>query len=212
MGKLLSIFFAIALSSTVITPTFAAEAYEEYEPLTTPLSHPADKVEVIEFFWYGCPHCYNFEPHIKAWAEKKPANSVFTQIPAIFSPKWEPHARAFYAAQMLDLSGRLHEALFNAIHKQKRKIYTESAILDFVAELEMDEKAFKEAMHSFAVETKIRRSKQLVKASGIQGVPAVIVNGKYRTSGSLAGSYPRMVGIIDELVTEELALLPQPKL
>ncbi|MDQ7074680.1 MAG: DsbA family protein [Gammaproteobacteria bacterium] len=111
---------------------------------------------------------------------------------------------------MLDLMGRFHHALFSAMHKQKRKIYTENAILDFVTELGMDEKAFKEAMHSFAVETKIRRSKQLVKASGIQGVPAVIVNGKYRTSGSLAGSYPRMVGIIDELVAEELALLPQP--
>jgi len=212
MGKLLSILFATALSSTVISPTIAAEAYEEYEPLTAPLSHPTDKVEVIEFFWYGCPHCYDFDPHIEAWAAKKPANSVFTQIPAIFNAKWEPHARAFYAAQMLDLMGRFHHALFSAIHKQKRKIYTENAILDFVTELGMDEKAFKEAMHSFAVETKIRRSKQLVKASGIQGVPAVIVNGKYRTSGSLAGSYPRMIGIIDELVTEELALLPQPKL
>lgn len=162
-----------------------------------------DKVEVVEAFWYGCPHCYRFEPYVERWLRRKPANAEFIRMPAVFRPSWEPHARAFYAAQLLGVWEKIHMPMFNAIHQQQRPLNNEVALADFFAEHGVDKDEFRKAYNSFAVDTKVRQAKAMVERYGVTGVPAVIVNGKYRINARTAGSNANMLKVIDFLVEKE---------
>jgi thiol:disulfide interchange protein DsbA len=185
-----------------MAPLQAAElGYELISP-AQPTSD-ADKVEVVEFFWYGCPHCYDFEPYMEDWAKTKPDNVSYRLEAPPLNSSWTVHSRAFYAAETLSVLDKLHRPLFDAIHKDKRQLRTEAAILEFVAEVGLDKEAFAKAMNSFAVDTKIRRASQLARAHQIRGTPTVTINGKYKTSGSLAGGNPAVIDVIRELVREE---------
>ncbi len=175
-----------------------------YQRLATPVpTATGDKIEVVELFWYGCGHCYSLEPVITAWLEKKPANVEFVRIPAVLGRNWEPHARAYYAAQVLGVADKVHKPLMDAIHAQKRTIFNEEQLAAFFAEQGVDKEAFLKAYKSFEVETKLRRSLQLVQRYGIDGVPAVIVNGKFVTNGTLAGSTAKIFEVVDYLLAKE---------
>lgn len=201
--------WAIWLCTTALLPgmVFAAPDYKEkihYElvlpaqPTTT-----GNKVEVVEMFWYGCPHCNALEPYVNRWLKKMPANAEFVRIPAIFRPEWEQHARAYYTAEILGVLDKTHSAMFDAIHQQKRHINTDEEIQKFFAEHGVSEKDFKRVFRSFAVEAKIRRAKDMSQRYGIRGVPALIVNGKYRTSAQLAGGNANIFRVVDFLVQKE---------
>ena len=174
------------------------ELVEPAQPTST-----VDKVEVLEVFWYGCPHCFRFEPYVERWLQKKPENAQFVRLPAIFRPAWEVHARAYYTAELLGVLDKVHKPLFNAIHLQKRALNTEDALRDFFAEFGVDKKEFIKTYQSFAVETRIRRAKTMVSRYGVDGVPTVIVNGKYRVSARTAGSNAEMLKVINFLVAKE---------
>lgn len=169
-----------------------------------PTTNPA-KVEVVELFWYGCPHCFVFEPYLNAWLERKPANVEFIRIPATLNPGWSIHARAYYTAEVLGVLDKIHEPLFHAIHVQKRKLDNEAALAAFFAAQGVSEEDFRKTFNSFAVETKLRRAAGLVQRYGVSGVPAIIINGKYRTDGSLAGSYENLLQVMDYLIRKESA-------
>lgn len=159
-----------------------------------------DTIEVIEFFWYGCPHCYNFEPHIQRWKQDLPEGVEFRLMPAVFSPSWELHGRAFYAASVMGVLDRFHEPMFRAMHEEGRRLDTEAKLGAFVADLGIDRQQFIDTMGSFAVDAKIRRAKSLQKAYGISGTPSIVIDGRYVTSGSLAGSFDRMIAVINDRV------------
>jgi thiol:disulfide interchange protein DsbA len=180
--------------------------YEVIKP-AQPTSAPAGKVEVTEFFWYGCPHCFRFEPYVKGWLKKKSDDIVFRRVPAMLSPKWESHARAYYAAEVMGVTEKLHEPLFLALHAQKKRIYKEEDILDFVEELGIDRDKFMQTYKSFAVSSKIQQSKKLGEAYNLGGVPSVVVNGKYLTSASHAGSYKALTILMNALALKELEAL-----
>jgi len=182
----------------------AGDGYDWLEPARN-TSVAAGQVEVIEFFWYGCPHCYQLEPSMEAWLAEKPEGVVFKRVAPPLNPSWENHARAFYAAEALGVTETLHEPLFEALHKQRRKLRGKDELADFAGSLGIDRDKFRKTMDSFAVQGQLKRAMQLARSYQLEGVPAVAINGKYKTSGSLAGSYPRMMGIVDQLAREELA-------
>ena len=180
--------------------------YERIEPSQI-TSVPEGKVEVTEVFWYGCPHCYRFEPYVKGWLKNKDENVVFTRIPAVLNPKWETHARFYYAAEALNAIETLHEPLLIAIHEKKQRLYKEADLIDFAESRGIDREKFTDAYRSFSVDVKIQKARKLIEGSNITGVPAVVINGKFLTSGSHAGSYEGMVYLMHHLSRQELAAL-----
>jgi thiol:disulfide interchange protein DsbA len=164
-----------------------------------------DKVVVTEIFWYGCPHCFRFEPYVESWAAGLPDGVVFEQVPSSLNPRWTELARAYYAFKMMGVLEQTHKAVFDAIHLKRQRLDSLDSIAAFAASLGLDEKVFRENYASFPVETQIRKNMQKEKRYGHRGVPAVIVNGKYLVSASLAGSNERMIQIMNFLVAQELA-------
>jgi thiol:disulfide interchange protein DsbA len=163
------------------------------------LSSPAKKVEVIEFFWYGCPHCFSFEPTIEAWSKRLAADVQFRQMPFAFIGPVE-HQKLFYALEEIGQREALQRRIFNAIHIEKRVINTEADILAFVTANGVDRAKFTDAWKSFGVNTKINRGKQLSNAYKIDGVPAIGVQGRYYTAPALAGGADRAVAVADFLI------------
>ncbi len=164
-----------------------------------------DKVVVTEIFWYGCPHCFRFEPYVERWSASLPEGVVFEQVPSVIVQGWITHARAYYAFKMMGALDQLHTPFFDALHLKRQRLNDVDAIAGFVAEQGLDEKAFRENYSSFPVDTQLRKNGQKEKHYGHDGVPAVIVNGKYLVTGSLAGSNERMIQIINFLVAQELS-------
>ncbi len=177
----------------------------EFETLKKPVktSNP-EKVVVTELFWYGCPHCFRFEPYIEQWKKNQPDGVILEQVPSVLNPRWTEHARAYFALQMMGVTEKVHHKIFEALHIKNQRLTSLDTLAAFVAEHGIDEKQFREHYHSFPVDTLVRKSKQKERKYGHRGVPAVVVNGKYRTSASMAGSNARMIEVIDYLVKKEL--------
>lgn len=177
-----------------------------YQAIRKPLptSHPS-KIEVMEMFWYGCPHCYHFEPLLEKWIEEKPNNVAFVRTPAVFRDSWLLHAQAFYTAKALGVLDKSHRALFDAIHSERRQLNTKEALAEFFATLGVPKEDFLQTFDSFAVKGRLQHAVVITRTSGITGVPAMIVNGKYRTDASMAGNFKRMLKVVDYLVTKESA-------
>lgn len=190
------------LLSLLATGSAVAEAWATL-PQPQPTRNPA-KVEVIEFFWYGCPHCYDAEPRVAGWLKKQPAEVEFVRVPAIFNPRWAVLGRAFYAMQQLKLGDKEHRALFDAIHRDRKNLNDEPSLAEFFATLGVPADRFRSAFNDFDVDGKVRRANQMTAAYGLEGVPAFIVNGKYRIDGTLAGSEAGMFEALDQLVAQEL--------
>jgi protein dithiol oxidoreductase (disulfide-forming) len=179
----------------------AIVAGKDYLPLSQPLPvDSGEKVEVTEFFWYGCPHCFDLEPLLNKWVKNAPKDVEFKRVPAIFRESWVPGAKIFYALESLGQLQRLHGEVFDAIHVGHVNLNDESVLFDWAASKGIDRKKFAEAYNSFNVQTKVKRAEQLTRQSKISGVPAIIVDGKYMTSGGLTGSHESMFVAMDELI------------
>jgi thiol:disulfide interchange protein DsbA len=175
---------------------------KDYVRLGTPASvaAPAGKIEVVEFFSYGCPHCYSFEPLLETWVKKLPADVAFRRVPAAFNATWEGLAKIFYALDATGQTEALHKRVFAAIHVQRQRLDKEADIAAFVKGAGGDDAKFLDAFKSFGVATKLRQGKQLAEAYKIDGVPTLGIHGRWFTSGSLAGSHERALAVADQLV------------
>jgi thiol:disulfide interchange protein DsbA len=169
-------------------------------PAPVTLPGPDKKLEVVEFFWYGCPHCFAFEPVLENWVKRLPPDVAFRQVPVGFMAPHQIHQRLFYALEEMGQLAALHKKVFSAIHQQNRRLGSESEILAFVTSNGVDGDKFTAAFKSFSVNSKTTRAKQLTDAYKIDGVPAVGVNGRFYTSASLAGSHERAVAVADFLI------------
>ena len=173
-----------------------------YVRLSQPLPAPAHgKLEVVEFFWYGCPHCSDFEPALEAWTKLLPAEVVFRRAPVAFRP--EPHGthqRLYFAIETMGLIASLHRKVFYAIHNERLTLDKPADISAFVAKNGVDGAKFLEVFNSFSVQTKARQAHQLSEGYKIDGVPALGVQGRFYTSGSLAGSNDRSLAVVDHLL------------
>ncbi|MBK9131899.1 MAG: thiol:disulfide interchange protein DsbA/DsbL [Gammaproteobacteria bacterium] len=176
----------------------------DYE-LVTPAQPTADrtKVEVIEVFWYGCPHCYRFQPYIERWLQTKPDNVDYLRLPAVLNESWALGTQAYYTEEALGVTDKLHAALFDAIHRDKRRLDSEQDMMKFFVEHGVSEDQFRDAYHSFGVESKVQRARQMTQRYGIDGTPSVIINGKYRTGPGMTRSYERLLDVMNFLVAQE---------
>ena len=171
----------------------------------------ADKIEVAEFFWYGCPHCYDLEPAINSWADNKPANVRFERVPAMWNDVLKIHARLYYTEEVLARNGQIKDAVgfratvFEEYHRRGNRLLTEDAISRLFVMYGVSADDFLKTWNSFEVSQKLRVANDLARRYSIASVPAIVVNGKYRTGGSEAGSYPKMLEVIDELIVRESA-------
>lgn len=173
----------------------------EYRPVkpVQPTESPG-KIEVLEFFWYGCPHCNAFEPMLSNWADRLAADVSFRRVHVGFGPVHQVHQKLYYALEETGLVQTLHRKVFAAIHRQGRRLVTEAAMRRFLEDNGVDAAQVMDAFGSFAVATKAARAKQLTDAYKIDGVPAMGVQGRYYTSGSLTGSHERMLQVTDYLI------------
>ena len=158
-------------------------------------------VEVIEFFWYGCPHCASLEPHIKSWLARKPDTVHFERIPAPFRGKAELHAKTFYALQAMGELDRLHDTMFEALAHRKLKLETEPEMEAFLAQHGVDVEKFAATLKSFAVDSQMKRARVLAERYGLHGVPSLIVDGRYK-SGKGFTSYAEFTELVDYLAAK----------
>jgi thiol:disulfide interchange protein DsbA len=169
----------------------------------------ADKVEVAEFFWYGCGHCYNLEPTINRWAADIPANVRFVRVPAMWNDVLKLHAQLYYTEEVLVREGKIanpdafRSSVFEEYHRRNNRLLSEDAIFGVFARAGVSEEDFEKTWGSFEVSQKLRVASDLARRYEISSVPALIVNGKFRTGGAEAGSYPKMLELIDELIVRE---------
>jgi thiol:disulfide interchange protein DsbA len=182
------------------------EAGKQYVELSSavPVSEPG-KIEVVEMFWYGCPHCYAFEPTINPWAEKLPADVHFVRIPAMFGGPWDAHGQLFLTLQSMGVENKVHSAVFNAIQKEHKKLTTPDEMAEFVATQGVDKDKFLATFNSFAIKGQIVAAKELAKKYEITGVPTLIVNGKYRFDLGSAGGPEQTLQVADQLIAKERA-------
>lgn len=194
-----SALFTLMLSFTSIinAETLGYEAVTPAQPTKN-----TDKIEVIEFFWYGCPHCYSFEPFLSKWAKTLPKNVEFIRQPAVFSELWGKHAKAYFTAEALGVVDKVHSDLFDAV-QAKQSLETEDELAKFFAAHGVKESDFRTNYNSFLVDAKMRQAKTMAARYGVNGVPAIIINGKYRTNATLAGSQEKMIDVINQLIKQE---------
>lgn len=191
-------------------PTAGPVLYESgvhYEELLVPVptSNPA-KVEVIEMFSYLCIHCFNFDAAVHEWSKRQGDGVSFRRVPAIFNKAWALFAQAFYTAEALGVSDKTHDALFEAVHTYKQDLRTPesiAALFKRVAGVEQD--AFMKAFNSFSVRSKVQQADSRARQVRLQSVPTLIVNGKYKTDSSKAGTNVGMLQVVDFLIKKEQA-------
>jgi thiol:disulfide interchange protein DsbA len=164
-----------------------------------------DKVEVLEVFSYACVHCAHFQPYAEKLRAALPGYAEFDYMPAVFTPQWEPFARAFYTAQSLGVLKETHQALFDAIHRDHLPMRSIEDLATFYAKHGVDRAKFLAASGSFEVESKLARARDIVRADGIDGTPSIVVNGKYRATGASAGGYEQLIELVKWLVEKEHA-------
>ena len=175
------------------------------QPITS-----GNKIEVLEFFWYGCIHCYHLESPLKAWLKRKPADVEFRYVPAAFDSSWLPLARAFYALEAMGVTAKYHEDIFTAIHRnnQKALISDPRAMADWLGGKGLDKQKFLDTYNSFAVNGRAQRTMDLTRSYDIPGTPALVVNGKYLTGPSMMVgsdnnvSYERFFQVVDQLIAQ----------
>jgi len=162
------------------------------------------KIEVVELFWYGCPHCHRFQPYVERWLRTKSDKIEYVREPAILRDDWAVLARAFFTAQALGIVDKIHQPLFNEIHNHKHNLNTEQDLAAFFASFGVDKDEFSKIFNSFTVDSKVRRARELSRRYNLWGTPSVVVDGKYRTDPNLVqGDYKKMLAVVDFLVNKE---------
>ena len=208
---------AATLAATVGLPISAAHAQgqsfkEGADYLTldkpAPTEAAAGKIEIVEFFWYSCPHCNRFEPQLDEWAKKMPKDVVLRRAPIAFRPDFEPQQRLYFALEGMNKVEDLHKKVFYAIHVEKQALNSLPLIADWVEKQGIDKAKFTEMYNSFPVATKTRKATLLQDAYKVDGVPALGVAGKYYTSGSVAQTMERALVVTDHLVGLVRASMP----
>ena len=196
------LFLIVAMSFSAQAKNF--EEGKEYSKLNTAQpTQTGDKIEVLEFFWYGCPHCFHLEPALQKWLKNKPDNVHFIRVPAPLNPSWLVHTKTYYALELMGVGEKHHHDLFTAIHTERKRIFDLDAITAYLKELGVDVDAFNDAYNSFAVEMRTRKAMQLGKAYELHGVPMLTVNGKYVIGADTAGGYDAMINVTNFLIEKE---------
>jgi len=194
----------LSILALLLVVTGNSVANDAEEKIISPQpNQTVKKIKVVEVFWYGCSRCYSFEPHIEKWLTEKADYIKFVRIPGALGKNWLPHARAYYVAEKLDAVEKIHRPLYDAIHKDKRKLNDKKSLRAFFAEHGIEEGKFNELYDSREVDLVVDRSIAFGQKYGIKGVPALIVHGKYGMGANDSGSYSKTFDVINELAAQE---------
>lgn len=190
-----------ALLSAAAMMLQSAAAQPRYTELDPPQQvESTDKIQVVEFFWYGCIHCYNIEPYIESWLKKLPPDVEFKRIPAVFNQRWSHDAAVFYTLEAMNLLDKLHRPLFDAIHRDRLRTDDPAAFGGWLQKHGVDPKRFMDTMKSFGVQSRTRRATQQTGAYKINGTPAMAVHGRYTVSADEGGTQQGMLQTVDYLI------------
>ncbi len=200
---LLSLSFSLIAGGANASPA-APVAGTDYTVLKNPqpVDVPAGKIEVIEFFWYGCPHCNEFDPYLEAWIKRQQPDVVFKRVPVAFRDDFIPHSKLYYALDALGLAQKLTPVVFNEIHVKKDYLLTPEDQAKFLATQGVDPKKFMDAYNSFSTQTALQRDKEMLDSYKIEGVPTLAVQGKYETGPASTNSLPGTIQVLDYLVSQ----------
>ncbi len=198
---------ASALSLPFATTASAQAKFKEgkeYQKLAKPVAPeaPAGKVDVIEFFWYSCPHCNAFEPAFEAWVKTAPKNIQVRRVPVAFNNTFVPQQKVYYTLETMGKIPEVHAKVFRAIHVERQPLKTDDEIFAFMGKNGVDVAKFKEIYNSFSVAGQVRKATQLQEAYGVEGVPSMGVAGKYYTDGTRAGSMSNVLQVVEYLVAQ----------
>ncbi len=198
----------LALSFVALAPLAVnAEDFKEgehYDLISPPIrTADPDKIEVTEFFWYGCGHCYNFEPLISQWKKTLEDDVAFVGSPAVWNKPMELHAKAYYTAELLGVFDTMHPVLFQAMNVDRKRLASDAEIKQLFTSHGVDGEEFDRAYNSFGVNSQVRQANSRARAAKITGTPEMMVNGKYRITTRKAGSQARMLEIADYLIARE---------
>ena len=201
----MSRLFAIVLAAFLALPGFAlAQGQGKYAYTELKQQQPAEttsgKIEVLEFFWYGCPHCYTLEPTLETWLKKLPKDVQFVRVPAILSEQWQSDAAIFYTFEAMNLTDKLHKPFFDAIHRDGLRTSSQQALAEWLKKQGVDDKRFFDTMRSMGVDTRVRRAAHLTLAYRINGTPAMAIRGRYTVSAEQGRSHNGMVETVDHLI------------
>ena len=200
-------FVVSTLAACAAAPAWSqAETFKEGKDYLSlkqraPIEAAAGKIEVVEFFWYSCPHCNAFEPELNAWLTKLPPKVEFKRVPVRFRADFEPQQRLFYTLEAMGQLSKMHGKVFHTIHVERNPLTTAEAIFDWVSKQGLDRKAFENTFNSFGVVGKAKRAAQLQEAYQVEGVPALGVAGRFYVDGNLSGTMGRALKIVDHLLT-----------
>ena len=207
--QLLLAFSLLVFGVSAIAAEDAAKSYvagTDYDLITPPVrAVDPGKIEVAEFFWYGCGHCYQFEPNLQAWEKTMPKDVSFRRIPAIWQDRMELHAKAYYTAEALGVLDTMNPVLFQAMNVDRKPLASQAEIAALFTANGVAEADFNKAFTSFGVSSQVRQAVATAKAAQITGTPALMVNGKYHVSGRKAGSQAEMLKVVDFLIEKERA-------
>lgn len=196
----LFLIFSIGFAS-ITTASAGITEGKDYTVLTNPQpTENNSKIEVLEFFWYGCPHCDKLHPHIKSWLKNKPDDVSFRYVPTIFRPDWVSGAKIFYTIKTIQATEVLHDKVYDAIHRDKIDLNKEPILFDWVEKQGIEREKFEKAYHSFSVQNQVAKSTQMSRQYQLTGTPSIVVDGKYLTSGSMGGSPENTIKILEKLV------------
>jgi thiol:disulfide interchange protein DsbA len=199
MKKALALLFAACLALPGAASAQGKFAYTELKQ-QQPAETSSGKVEVIEFFWYGCPHCYNLEAPLEHWLKKLPGDVQFVRVPAILSERWQYDAAIYYTFEAMNLVPKLHRPFFDAIHRDGLRSDNPQALAEWLRKQGVDDKRFFDTMRSMGVDTRVRRAAHLTLAYRINGTPAMAVRGRYTVSAEQGRSHQGMLDTVDHLV------------
>tara|TARA_Y100000590_G_scaffold13842_2_gene16676 strand:- start:4750 stop:5370 length:621 start_codon:yes stop_codon:yes gene_type:complete len=195
----LILFFLIVFSNS----TYAENDPQKYVQISNSQQTEYEKIVIYEFFWYGCPHCFNIEPTIEKIESNLEKDTILIKLPLALRESWMNHAKAFFSMQQMDIDHSLHSKIFEEIHINGNRLDTKSSLVDFIDAQGYDGSNFSKNFDSFGTEIRIKKANKLAKKYQITSVPTIIVNGKYLTSGSFVSSYPELYDVVNFLVEKE---------
>ncbi|MEM9396084.1 MAG: thiol:disulfide interchange protein DsbA/DsbL [Pseudomonadota bacterium] len=206
-----SLFFALLSTTLLLVSSWAqAEDYvegEHYDVISPAIRGSSEKIEVTEFFWYGCGHCYNFEPQLAQWKKSLPDDVVLNGSPAIWNSLMEIHAKAFYTAEVLDVLDKVHMPIFQAINVDRKRLSGEKELAALFSANGVAQEDFEKAFNSFGVGSQVRQANARARAAKITGTPEMMVAGKYRINTRKAGGQAEMLKVVNFLIEKERAAM-----
>ena len=197
---------AAVMYFSLATAAFAQVAGKDFQPINPPQpTESGNKVEVIEFFSYACPHCHALQPSLSAWLKRKPADVEFRRIPAVFQENWVPFARIFYTLDAMGLTEKLHHDVFTAIHDQKVRLQDPKVLFDWAGSKGVDKKKFMDTYNSFAVQSRTQRATDVTRRYNVPFTPAIVVDGRWLTGPSMTApgnaiDYDRFFKVLDQMI------------